>query len=117
LARKGETKATIKNEISNRFGYDLNRKLDQIRPGYFFDISCQGTVPESIIAFFESENYEDAIRKGISLGGDSDTIACITGGIAQAYYGNIPIEIIKNTESRLPDEFLEIINEFKRKFL
>ena len=117
LARTGKTKDTIKNEISRRFGYDLNRTLDQIRPGYFFDVSCQGTVPESIIAFLESENYEDAVRKGISLGGDSDTIACITGGIAQAYYGEIPIEIIKNTESRLPDEFLEIINEFQSKFL
>jgi ADP-ribosylglycohydrolase len=116
LARTGETMNRIKDEISGRFGYDLNRKLDEIRPGYFFDVSCQGTVPESIIAFLESENYEDAVRKGISLGGDSDTIACITGGIAQAFYGDIPVEIQENTECRLPDEFLEIINEFSSRF-
>lgn len=117
LARMGETKEAIRGEIRRRFGYEMNRTLEEIRPGYYFDVSCQGSVPESIIAFLESESYEDAIRKGISLGGDSDTIACITGGIAQAYYGDIPMEIIKNTESRLPKEFLEILNEFNTKFM
>ena len=117
LARKSEAKDAIRDEISNRFGYDLNRTLDGIRPEYTFDVSCQGSVPESIIAFLESENYEDAIRKGISLGGDSDTIACITGGIAQAYYGDVPIDIIKDTESRLPEEFMEIIKEFNKKYV
>lgn len=117
LARMGEAKEIIKDEITRRFGYDLNRKLDVIRPGYSFDVSCQGSVPESIIAFLESENYEDAIRKGISLGGDSDTIACITGGIAHAYYQDVPEEIRKNAERRLPKEFLKIINEFNEKYL
>ncbi|MBW1848171.1 MAG: ADP-ribosylglycohydrolase family protein [Deltaproteobacteria bacterium] len=117
MARMGETKTTIRDEINSRFGYNLKRTLNDIRPAYYFDVSCQGTVPESIIAFLESENYEDAVRKGISLGGDSDTIACITGGIAQAYYGDVPIDIIENTESRLPEEFMEIIKEFNKKYI
>ena len=116
LARKGKTKEFIKDEISLRFNYHLNRKLDEIRPGYSFNVSCQGSVPESIIAFLESNTYEDAIRKAISLGGDSDTMACITGGIAHAYYKKIPGEIIENTNSRLPDEFIEIINNFNERF-
>ncbi|MBT3312406.1 MAG: ADP-ribosylglycohydrolase family protein [Desulfobacterales bacterium] len=116
LAVNGESKESIKKEISQRFVYNLDRKLDEIRPEYSFDVSCQGSVPESIVAFLESENVEDAIRKGISLGGDSDTMACIAGGIAQAFYNKIPEEIITNARKRLPDEFLEIIDEFNTKF-
>jgi ADP-ribosylglycohydrolase len=116
LARSGKNKASIKQEISHRFAYNLNRTLDQIRPDYSFDISCQGSVPEAIIAFLESKDFEDAIRKSISLGGDSDTIACIAGGIAQAYYRDIPIEIISNVRKRLPEEFLFIIDEFYTKY-
>ena len=70
--------------MSNRFGYDMARTVDDIRPGYRFDVSCQGSVPESIIAFLDSTSYEDAIKNAISLGGDADTMACIAGGIAQA---------------------------------
>lgn len=116
LARSGKNKASIKQEISHRFAYNLNRTLDQIRPDYSFDISCQGSVPEAIIAFLESKDFEDALRKSISLGGDSDTIACIAGGIAQAYYRDIPIEIISNVRKRLPEEFLFIIDEFYTKY-
>jgi ADP-ribosyl-[dinitrogen reductase] hydrolase len=116
LARTGYTKRDIQTEISDRFKYDLKRKLDDIRPLYRFDISCQGTVPEAIIAFLESEDYEDAIRKGISLGGDSDTIGCITGGIAQAFYKKVSADIIANVRKRLPEEFVIIIDEFSRKF-
>jgi len=117
LARMGESKDTIRDEIGMRFTYDLNRTLEAIRPGYYFDVSCQGSVPESIIAFLESENFEDAVRKGVSLGGDSDTIACIAGGIAQAYYKKIPTEIIDNVRCRLPDELLSILNDFNARFL
>ena len=85
LARQGLDKSTIRKEISERFAYDLSRSLDEIRPGYRFDVSCQGSVPEAIITFLESADYEDAIRKAISLGGDSDTIACVNGGIAEAF--------------------------------
>lgn len=116
LARRGIDKNTIKKEISRRFGYDLNRSLEEIRPSYRFDISCQGSVPEAIIAFLESEDFEDAVRRGISLGGDSDTIACIAGGIAQAFYGHIPELIVSETKKRLPSEFLDIIDEFGYKF-
>ena len=73
-------------------------------------------MPEAIIAFLESENYEDAVRKAISLGGDSDTIGCITGGIAQAYYRKIPEEIVSQTRSRLPEEFLKVIDQFSQKY-
>lgn len=116
MAREGNTKEKIRQEISDRFSYNLNRTLDEIRPGYFFDVSCQGSVPEAIIAFLESGNFEDAIRKGISLGGDSDTIACMAGGIAQAYYKDIPHEIVSNVRMRLPDDFLVIIDEFNAKY-
>ncbi len=116
LARTGAGKDDIKNEIAERFDYDLKRKLDDIRPGYSFDVSCQGTVPEAIISFLESDDFEDAVRKAVSLGGDSDTLACITGGIAQAYYKDISAEIIAEVQNRLPGEFLPIINEFNNKF-
>jgi len=114
LARLGADQATIRDEISGRFGYDLSRTLDEIRPGYQFNESCQGTVPEAITAFLESTDFENAIRLAISLGGDSDTLANITGGIAEAYYG-IPEEIAKKGKSYLPDEFLEILQEFRNK--
>jgi ADP-ribosyl-[dinitrogen reductase] hydrolase len=116
LARSGKSKATIKQEIRDRFAYNLNRTLDEIRPDYGFDVSCQGSVPEAIIAFLEAKNFEDAIRNAISLGGDSDTIACIAGGIAQAYYQDIPIKIVSNVRKRLPEEFLFIIDEFNAKY-
>jgi ADP-ribosylglycohydrolase len=112
LARTGKNKSTIRSEIETRFGYDLDRTLADIRPGYRFDVSCQGTVPEAIIAFLESEDYVDAVRKGISLGGDSDTIACITGGIAQAFYKEIPYDVITEARRRLPETFLTVIDNF-----
>ena len=87
LARTGHSKAEIKEYVEREFGYDLGRTLDEIRPGYRFNESCQGTVPQAIIAFLESTGFEDAIRNAISLGGDSDTLAAITGSIAEAAYG------------------------------
>jgi ADP-ribosylglycohydrolase len=117
LARKGESKEAIKKEITKRFNYDLNRTVDEIRPAYGFDVSCQGTVPESIICFLESGSFEDSIRKAVSLGGDSDTLACITGGIAQAYYKDVPPDIVTEVEKRLPEELLEVVNEFNAKYI
>ena len=117
LARKGKSKFEISKEIIERFAYDLNRTIDEIRPDYHFDVSCQGSVPEAMIAFFESTDYEDAVRKGISLGGDSDTIACIAGGIAQAFYQTIPDEIISQARRLLPEDLLTIIDEFNLKFV
>jgi len=116
LARTGKSKDEIKAYISNRFGYDLYRTLDDIRPNYSFDLSCQGTVPEALIAFFESADFEDAIRNAISLGGDSDTLAAITGSIAEAAYG-IPNEIKTKSLSYLPESLLNVINEFYSMFI
>lgn len=117
LARRGGTKEHIKNRISSEYGYDLSRTLDEIRPDYRFDVSCQGTVPEAISAFLESANYEDAVRKAVSLGGDSDTLACIAGGIAEAFYKNIPRVIVIETLERLPTELGLILNQFREKYL
>jgi ADP-ribosylglycohydrolase len=112
LARSGHSKKDIHNYVEKTFGYNLEQTLDEIRPTYEFNETCQGSVPQAIIAFLESSNYEDAIRKAISLGGDSDTIGCMTGGIAQAYYKNIPGYIVEKVRGLLEDEFLEIIDEF-----
>jgi len=112
MGKQGASKAEIRAEISGRFGYSLNRTLDDIRPGYTFDVSCQGSVPEAFIAFLESSDYEEAVRNAISLGGDSDTIACITGGISEAFYG-VPQDIADQGKSYLPEEFTKIIEEFR----
>jgi len=113
LARKNKTKSDIKDYIQTKFGYNLERKLDDIRPVYRFDVSCQGSVPESIIAFFESTDFESAVRLAISIGGDSDTIAAMAGSIAEAFYKEIPLEMINETKKRLPNAFLEIIKQFQ----
>ena len=115
LALTGQSKSEIKSFIEERFGYDLSRSYDDIKRAYGFDVSCQGSVPESITAFLESEDYESAIRKAIALGGDADTMAAITGGIAAAFYGEIPDNILKECWDRLPEEMREIIEKFNQK--
>jgi len=115
-ARTGYSKSEIKREIENNFGYDLSRSLDQIRPNYKFEISSQKTVPEAIIAFLESNDFEDAIRNAISIGGDADTLACIAGGIAQAFYKQMPSDIICLVKEIIPSEFNDIVNEFNSEF-
>jgi ADP-ribosylglycohydrolase len=117
LARQGHPQSEIRTEIANRFDYNMDRSLDQIRPVYTYDVSCQGSVPEAIIAFLESTDFEDAIRKAISIGGDSDTIACITGGIAEGFYGGVPDELAEQAYTYLPEEFIEIIEAFQGKYL
>lgn len=112
LARTGHSKEKIKTTIENRFGYDLSQTVDQIRSTYRYDLSCQGTVPPAIIAFLESMDFEDAIRNAISLGGDSDTLACITGGIAEAYYG-LSSEIEEYICTKLDFELKQIVKKFK----
>jgi ADP-ribosylglycohydrolase len=116
LARSGASKEAIRADIAARFGYDLQRTVEQIRPGYAFDVSCQASVPEALIAFLDSTSYEDAIRKAISLGGDSDTLACIAGGVAQAFYREIPAPIVREVRDRLPEEFLQVIDRFEATF-
>ncbi|MBN1930685.1 MAG: ADP-ribosylglycohydrolase family protein [Desulfobacterales bacterium] len=116
LARTGHGKELIRDRIREMFGYDLSRSVDDIRPSYSFDVSCQGTVPEAIIAFLDSNSYEDAIRNAISLGGDSDTLACITGGIAEAFYGGVPDEIKARVEEILTPDLWEVTKAFCEKY-
>lgn len=116
LARTGSGKEEIRKQISKRFGYDLNRTVQDIRPAYTFNESCQETVPEAIVAFLDSTDFESAIRLAVSLGGDSDTLACIAGGIAQAYYKDIPTAIMEEALQRLPGELMDIIGEFELRF-
>ena len=111
LARTGSSKEDIIRYVSDTFGYDLTRTLDEIRPGYSFYEICQKSVPEAITAFYEGNDYEDVIRKAVSLGGDSDTIACMAGAIAEAYYG-MPDEFREEALSRLDGPMREIVYEF-----
>lgn len=111
LARTGSDKAAIKKYVEEQFDYNLSETVDSIRSWYRFDESCQGTVPQAIICFLEGKNFEDAIRNAISVGGDSDTLACITGGIAEAFFG-IPVKILNETLKRLPKEMENLVREF-----
>jgi len=112
LARITHDKDDIRKEMTSRFGYDLKRNLDYIRLYYSFDESCQGTVPEALTAFLESTSYEDAVRNAVSLGGDSDTLACIAGGIAEAFYGPVPQPIRAKVREILPLELWELTQVF-----
>lgn len=115
LARSGKSMAEIRAYIEQNY-YPLGFTLDEIRPSYTFDVSCQGSVPQALEAFFESESFEDAIRNAISIGGDSDTIAAIAGGIAEAYYG-VPEEIRDMAISYLDDTQMEILIAFSEKYM
>ncbi len=116
LARTGQGKEQIKNYVERTFGYDLDRTLDEIRPTYEFLVSCQKSVPQAIRAFLEADNFEDAVRKAISLGGDSDTLACMAGGIAQAFFGGVP-EVIRSRVYELLDKRLgDVTREFTAEF-
>lgn len=116
LARKNHSKTEIKTTIQNRFHYNLDKSLDEIRPNYNFDSSSSGSVPQAITAFLESSDFEDAIRKAVSLGGDTDTIACMTGGIAQAFYKKIPDHIKKNVLRILDGNLKSIVADFNHTF-
>lgn len=116
LGRQGHTKQQIKQYIESTFGYNLDRTCAEIRPSYRFDETCQGSVPEAIIAFIESTSYESAVRLAVSLGGDSDTLACMTGSIAEAFYGNIPAEITNQVLQLLPEQMMDVIEKFSNKY-
>lgn len=118
LARTGKSKDDIRKYILDNFGYNLNRTCDDIRSDYEFDESCQGTVPEAIIAFLDSQSFEDAIRLAVSLGGDSDTLACIAGGIAEAFYRyEIPHFFVEKAGEVLHEDLWKIIEEFRERKL
>ncbi|MDH3217527.1 MAG: ADP-ribosylglycohydrolase family protein, partial [Candidatus Krumholzibacteria bacterium] len=116
LARSGKTKDQIRTSIQEMFEYNLARSVEEIRPTYKFDVSCQGTVPEAIIAFLDADCYESAVRLAISLGGDADTLACIAGGIADAYYGGVPADIAERGLARLDDHLRTVIDRFCQEF-
>lgn len=116
LARKSLSKKQIRSEISSRFGYNLDRNLADIRRTYKFTESCKETVPEATIAFLESDSYESAIRNAVSLGGDSDTLACIAGGIAQAFYKTVPPEITAPVLKLLPEDLRNVYERFKKRY-
>ena len=113
LARTGHSKPEIRQYVEQTFGYDLSRTCDEIRPGYCHVETCQQTVPEAIVAFLESTGFEDALRNAVSLGGDSDTLACITGGIAEAFY-RMPQELRAETLKRLPEEMQAAYELFRQ---
>jgi len=112
MARRGESKDAIRRAVHEQVGYDLTRTAAAIRDTYKFNESCQGTVPEAIMAFLDATDYEDAIRLAVSLGGDSDTLACITGGIAAAFYGGVPSHIAVPALARLDDHLRNIVENF-----
>ncbi len=116
LAKNGRTKEEIRSYIESSFRYDLQRRISDIRPGYYYDQSCVSSVPEAIIAFLESSGYEDALRLAISLGDSNGSLACITGGIAQAFYKEVPEYITRAVVSQLSPEMLEIIDEFSNTY-
>jgi ADP-ribosylglycohydrolase len=110
MARNGMTKEDIKLYIENKYGYDLSKTCDEIRPYYEYNESCQGTVPQAMIAFFESTDFESCLRLAVSLGGDCDTLTCIAAGMAEAFYKDIPQWIITEMWNRLPLDFKMIIH-------
>jgi ADP-ribosylglycohydrolase len=116
LARCVRNKDQIRHTIESQFGYDLGARLDQIRPAYGFDETCQGTVPQALVSFFESTSFEDALRNAISLGGDADTLACIVGGVAEAYYGGTPQELARPVIAMLDKRLVAVVDRFRERF-
>ena len=116
LARTGNSKEQIRRYTEEQFGYFLDETLADLRPTYAFDVSCQGSVPATILAFLESDSYEDAVRNAISLGGDADTMACIAGAIAEAFYGGVPEDIRMRTLAALDERLRGVVKEFSERF-
>lgn len=112
-ARQGHARAAIRAELTERFGYDLERTVDAIRPHYGFDVTCQGSVPEALICALEATHWEDAVRNAVSLGGDADTQACIAGGVAEALDGGLPEAVVEATLARLTPDLREIAERFR----
>jgi ADP-ribosylglycohydrolase len=115
LARSGKSKEEIRDYVERTYGYDLHKSWEYWHPVYKWESSCQGTVPQAIIAFLDSTGFEDAIRKAVSLGGDSDTLACITGGIAEAYYREVPKMMADRVRKGFPPLFEEILAAVREK--
>jgi ADP-ribosylglycohydrolase len=115
-ARTGGDKPFIREEITARFGYDLGCTLADIRPGYRFDVSCTGSVPQALISFLEADDWQDAVRNAVSLGGDSDTLACMAGAVAEAFWGGVPAAVYAQMRRYLPTDFQKTIETFYARF-
>ena len=116
LARSGASKDYIRQSIAARFNYDLDRTIATIRPGYTFDVAAERSVPEAILCFLDAQDYESAVRNAVSLGGDADTMACIAGAIAEAYWGGVPASIANEVRRRLPAEFIAVVERFYERY-
>jgi len=112
LARTGADQSAIRKYVTAAFKYDLSMPYAQLQAGYSFDVTCQGTVPAALCAFLESSDWEDAVRKAVALGGDSDTLASIVGAIADAFYGGVPATLTEETHRRLDAQLREVVAEF-----
>lgn len=117
LARSGAGKDDIRRALAGRFGYDLGRTVESIRPGYAFDVAAARSVPEAIICFLDAGDFEDAVRNAVSLGGDADTMACIAGVIAEAHWRGVPEAIEREVRSRLPADFIEVLEQFRARYM
>lgn len=116
LARTGRTKEEIRSYVSATFGYDLQRTCDDIRPAYTFEESCQKSVPQSLIAFLDSHDYESAVRLAVSLGGDADTMGAIAGGVAAAYYAEMPVKVTEFVRQVLPPDMWQVVRQFDERY-
>ena len=116
LARTGHTKEEIRGYVEREFDYDLSRSCGEIRPGNSHNETCQKTLPQAMAAFLEGTDLEDVIRNAVSLGGDTDTIACIAGSMAEAFYG-VPDELAGECRARLPEDLLAVADTFEKQFM
>lgn len=116
LARRGADAETLRGELAGRFGYELGRTPDEIRPGYAFDETCQGSVPETLVCALAGSDWEECVRLAVSLGGDTDTQACMAGAVAQARFGGVPAEIGEAVRALLPDHLLDIVKDFELRY-
>jgi ADP-ribosylglycohydrolase len=117
MTKNGTSKAEIKQYVTTTFGYRLDERIDEIRTYYRWDATCPGSVPQAITAFLESTDFEDTIRKAVSIGGDSDTIACMAGAIAEAYYGNAPTAIADEAYKHLDKRMIAVVEAFRQRYL
>lgn len=116
LARHGTGREDLRSWLAGTFGYSMDRTVEGIRPDYRFEVSCQRSVPEALICFLDSRDWEDAVRKAVSLGGDSDTLACIAGAVGEAFYGEVPVGILREVGKRLDSRMGHVLARFREAF-
>ncbi len=117
LARTGSSREGIRERVADLSGYDLDASVEEIRADYAFDVSCQGSVPQAIVCFLDSDSWEDAVRNAVSLGGDSDTLACMAGAVAEAFYGGVPTAVRRTALRFLPHDLAAVVEDFRQVFM